>query len=188
LGSITFESFESGTLDNGNIITREFILTEELAHLHLDELKELLVVDLVSLIKENYKSGDSNLTSKEDVLTSLRHWAISCGDYENTAIHLGSSGDHVFHVVSVTWAVNVSIVTIFGLILNVSRGDRDTTLFLLRSGVDFIISLCFTTLSLSEDSSDSSGEGGFTVVNVTDSADVDVRLVPFELFFSHCIG
>jgi hypothetical protein len=26
------------------------------------------------------------------------------------------------------------------------------------------------------------------VVNVTDSADVDVRLVPFKLFFSHCIG
>mgnify|MGYP003324510913 CR=1 FL=1 len=41
LGSITFESFESGTLDNGNIIPREFILTEELAHLHLDELEKL---------------------------------------------------------------------------------------------------------------------------------------------------
>jgi hypothetical protein len=143
---------------------------------------------LVSLVKKNNERWHSNLTGKEDVLTSLRHWAVSCGNHENTTIHLGSSSDHVFHVVSVTWAVNVSIVTIFGLILNVSRGDGDTTLFLLGSGVDFIISLCFTTLSLSEDSSDSSGEGGFTVVNVTDSADVDVRLVPFELFFSHCIG
>jgi hypothetical protein len=143
---------------------------------------------LVSLIEENYQCRHSNLTSKEDVLASLRHWAISCGNHENTTVHLGSSSDHIFHVVGVTWAVNVSIVTICGLILNVSSGDGDTTLFLLRSGVDFIISLRFTTLRLSEDSSDSSGEGGFTVVNVTDSADVDVRLVPFKLFFSHCIG
>ena len=87
-----------------------------------------------------------------------------------------------------TWAVNVSVVTFFGLILNVSSGDGDTTLFLLGSGVDFIVSLSFTTLRFSEDSGDSSGEGGFAVVNVTDSADVDVRLIPFELFFSHCIG
>ena len=101
---------------------------------------------------------------------------------------MGSTGDHIFHVVSVTRAVNVSIVTIGGLILNVCSRDGDTTLFLLRSGVDLIISLCFPAHALSKDGGDSSGEGGFTVVNVTDSADVDVRLVPFELFFSHCIG
>ena len=49
---------------------------------------------------------------QEDVLTSLWHWAISQQQQQDRAVHLCSTSDHVLNVVSVSWAVNVCVVTI----------------------------------------------------------------------------
>ena len=157
LTRVTFESLESRTFDNRNVVTRVFIHGEKLAHLHLDELKKLIVVDLIGLVQENYKRGHTYLTGKQDVLTGLGHGAVCGGNHEDTSVHLSGTGDHVFDVIGVAGAVNVGIVTNFGLILNVSSGDRDTTLFLLGSGVDFVISFRFTATCLGKDSRDSGG-------------------------------
>ena len=72
------------------------------------------------------------------MLTSLGHRAVGGGDHEDGAVHLGSTSDHVLDVVSVTGAVNVSVVTILGLVLDVSDRDRDAALTLLGSLVDLV--------------------------------------------------
>ncbi len=60
-------------------------------------------------------------------------------NHEDRAVHLGSTSDHVLDVVSVTWAVHVSVVTSFGLVLNVRRVDGDTALLLFGSLVDLVV-------------------------------------------------
>ena len=71
---------------------------------------------------------------------SLRHGAVSSRNNQDSAVHLSSTGDHVLNIVSMSGAVNVSIVTFVGLILNVSGIDGDTTLSLFGSLIDHIIS------------------------------------------------
>jgi hypothetical protein len=57
---------------------------------------------------------------------------------QDRAVHLGSTGDHVLHIVSVTWAVNVSVVTIVEFIFNVRSVDGDTTSFFFWRAVDLV--------------------------------------------------
>src|SRR5690606_8197725 len=99
--------------------------------------------------------------------------------------HLGSTGDHVLHVVGVARAVNVRVVTNFGVVLYVSGVDGDTTSLLFRSGVDLVEVDTSGTEHFGADASQSSGQSGFTVVNVTNGANVDVRFCTFEFFLSH---
>ena len=69
--------------------------------------------------------GTFDLASKQYVLTSLRHRARQlAATTRDCAIHLGSTGDHVFHVVSVARTVNVCVVTCFRLVLDVRNSDR----------------------------------------------------------------
>ena len=122
------------------------------------------------------------------MFTSLWHRAVgSCND-EDCAVHLSSAGDHVFNIVGVSRAVNVSVVTGFGFIFDVSGVDRDTTSFLFRSFVDFVVfhDFCFTLGCAIH--GDCSSKGGLTMVNVADSADVNVRFCSFKFSFCHCLN
>ena len=114
------------------------------------------------------------------MLTSLRHGAVSSGTNENSAVHLGSTGDHIFHIISVPGAVNVSVVTIFGLILDVCCRNCDTTLALLGCTVDLVVGTLFSKSLISKSGGDSSSQRGFAVVNVTNRTHIHVRLVTFE--------
>ena len=109
------------------------------------------------------------------MLTSLRHRTISGRANQDCTVHLSSTGDHVLHIVSVTWAVNVSVVTDQRVVFNVRGVDGDTTSFFFWCAVDFIeINDCGTE-HFGANASQSSSQSGFTVVNVTDGANVDVR-------------
>ena len=72
------------------------------------------------------------------MLVGLRHWTVGCSNYEDCTVHLSSTGNHVLNVICVAWAVYVCIVTVLGLILNVSGVDGDTTLFLFWGVIDLI--------------------------------------------------
>ena len=66
--------------------------------------------------------GTPDLTGeKQNVLTGLGHGAVSRGNNQNSAVHLSSAGNHVLDVVGMAGAVNMSIVTGLGVILNVRR-------------------------------------------------------------------
>ena len=88
---VSFERLERGSLDDGNIITGELVLAEEVADLHLDEVEKLLVIDLVGLVEEDNHGGDPDLTGEQDVLTGLGHGAIGGADHENGSVHLGGN-------------------------------------------------------------------------------------------------
>ena len=106
--------------------------------LHLNELQHFLVVYHIALVQEYYQTGNVYLTSEKHVLTCLRHRTISSSTNQDSTVHLSSTSNHVLYIVSVTGTVNVCIVTFSCFILNVSRVDSDTTLFLLRSVVNLV--------------------------------------------------
>ena len=186
--SISFERLESGTLHERNVVAGELIHAEKLAHFHFDKLKKLFVVDLVGLVEENHDRGDTHLAGKQDVLTRLGHRAVCSGDNKDRTVHLGGTGDHVLHVVGVPGAINVCVVTIGGLILDVCSRNGDSALAFLRSGVDVSIGHRFTTASFRQHRCDRGGQRRFAVVDVSNCSHVDVRFIPFELFFGHCMG
>ena len=129
---------EGGHADDGDVVAVELVLGEELAHLHLDELDELLVVDHVALVERDDQGGHADLAGEQHVLTRLRHRAVGGGDHEDRAVHLGRAGDHVLDVVGVTRAVDVRVVARLGLVLDVRDRDRDAALTLLGSLVDLV--------------------------------------------------
>ena len=180
---LTVEGAESGAADYRGGVARELVLGKKITNLFLNEVKELLIVNHVALVQENDDIRNTYLTSKEDVLTGLGHRTIGSSNYEDSAIHLSSTGDHVLDVVSVARAVNVSVVTLGGIVLNVGGVDGDTTSLLLRSVVDLIElkSLAYTVV-LSKNGGDCRGKSGLTVIDVSNGSNVDVHAVTYKLF------
>ena len=115
----------------------------------------------------------------------LGHGAVSGGNDQDSAVHLGSTGDHVLDIVGVARAVNVRIVTLGGLILHVSGVDGDTTLALFGSLIDGSVIGVLSTALQSQILGDSGGQGGLTMVDVTDGADVNVGLSSLKFLLSH---
>ena len=182
----SLQSLQSGATNDRGVVAREVVLGQQLTDLHLDQIQQLLVVDHIALVHEDNDIGHADLTSQQDVLTGLGHGTIGSSNDQDSAVHLSSTSDHVLDVVSMARAVNVSIVTSVGLILNVSGVDRDTTSTLLRSLIDVgvVHELCVALQC--QVLGDSSGQSGLAVVNVTDGADVNMRLRTVELcLFSH---
>ena len=120
------------------------------------------------------------------MLTGLSHRTVGSSNHEDCAVHLSSTGDHVLDVVGVAGCVNVCVVALIGLVLNVRDVNGNTALTLLRSGVDHaeVTLLVQVRVLVSQHLGDGSGQGGLTVVNVTNGTDVNVRLGALELSLS----
>ena len=82
-------------------------------------------------------------------------------------------------------AVDVCVVTVSSGVFHVGGVDRDTTSLFFRSVVDFIETLCSGETLSSKSRADCCSKSGFTVVNVTDGADVAMRLTSVKMFFCH---
>ncbi len=183
--STLLQGDQSATADDRSVITGEVILVQQLPDLHLDQLLELFVVDLVALVHENNDVRNTNLTRQQDVLAGLGHRAVSSGNHQNSAVHLSGTGDHVLHVVGVSRAVHMSVVTAVALVLHVGRSNGNAAGLLLRSLVDLVkrSEVCETSQRL--DPRNRSGQRRLAMVNVTNGADVYVRLVANKLLFGH---
>ena len=142
-----FQSLQSGTADNGKVITGELILVKEFTNFHLDQVKELFVINHVALVHEYYDVRYADLTCKQNVLTCLSHNTIGSCYYEDSAVHLCCAGNHVLDIVSVAGAVNVCVMSFSCLILDVSSRDGDSSLSLFGSLVDLIESDSCTACS-----------------------------------------
>ncbi len=183
---VALERLQRRPDDERDVVAREVVLGQQLADLDLDELEELLVVDHVRLVEEHDHVRHADLAGEQDVLARLRHRAVGGRDHEDRAVHLRGARDHVLHVVGVARAVDVGVVTVLGLVLDVRRRDRDAALLLLRSVVDLVEAARLPAVRLGEHLRDGSGQRRLAVVDVTDRADVDVRLVALELLLGHC--
>jgi len=83
-------------------------------------------------------------------------------------------------------AIDVGVVTGGGFVFDVRGRDRDTTSLLFRSGVDRRVILELAAEALGADLGQRGGQRGLAVIDVTDGADVDVRLGALELTLCHC--
>jgi len=181
----TIQSAKSRTLDERSVVTIEIVSRQQFTHFHFNELQHFGVIHHVALIHEHYQSRHVHLAGQQDVLASLRHRTIGSSNHDDSTVHLSSTCYHVLHIVSVSRAVNVCIVTSCSLILNVRSIDRDTTLLFFGSIVNLIKRLNFRQTLLCQNRSDSGGQSSLTVVNVTNCTNVYVRFGTFEFLFSH---
>src|SRR5690606_8495807 len=186
---VGLERLETRHAHDRRVVAVELLRGEELAHLHLDELEDLIVVDHVGLVQRDEQVRHADLTGEQDVLARLGHRTVGRGDHQDRAVHLGGTGDHVLDVVGVTRGVDVRVVALRRLVLDVRDVDRDTALLLLGSRVDLVeVALDVrrqVRVRVRERLRDRRRQRRLTVVDVTDGADVDVRLGPLELGLSH---
>ncbi len=77
------------------------------------------------------------------------------------------------------------VVTGRGIVFNVRGVDGDTTCFFFRRVVDLVECTSLATVGFCQNGSDGSGQRCFTMVNVADSTDVNVRFCTFKFFFRH---
>src|SRR3954467_5829837 len=187
---VALERLQRRDADDRDVVAGELVLRQQLADLELDELEDLLVVDHVGLVQRHDDRRDADLAGQEDVLLGLRHRAVGRGDDEDRAVHLRGTRDHVLDVVSVTRAVDVRVVTRLRLVLDVRDRDRDATLALLRRLVDLVERRegVEVRVLVVQDLGDGSGQRRLAMVDVTDGADVDVRLGPLELGLRHFLS
>jgi hypothetical protein len=180
-----FESGERRTLDDRNVVAREFVLRQQFAHFHLDELEQLRIVDHVALVQEHDERRNADLTGEQNVLAGLRHRAVGSRHDQDRAVHLSGAGDHVLHIVGVARAVDVGVVAVRGLILDVSGRDGDAARLLFRRLVDLVVGGESRAAGFRQHLGDRCGQRGLAVVDVTDRADVAMRLGALEFSFSH---
>jgi hypothetical protein len=118
------------------------------------------------------------------MLPGLGHRTISCAYYQDSPVHLGGARDHVFDVVCVAWAVNVSVVTVLCGILLVRGGYSNPTLALLGSVVylleGHLVVGWVIRYALCQNPCYSRGKGSLAMVYMSYSAYVQVRLVPLK--------
>lgn len=183
---VTLERLERRDPHNRGVLV-EFLGSQQLADLHLDEFEQLLVVHCVGLVQRYQDVGHTHLTRQQNVLAGLGHRAVGGGDHQDRTVHLRGAGDHVLDVVGVARGVDVCVVPLVGLVLHVRDVDGDTALTLLGGVVDLVECLRLVQIGefVVQDLGDSRGQGGLAVVNVTDGPDVDVGLGPLELRLRH---
>ena len=131
------QSTKCRTTNNWSILLVT-ILLKNLVNFHFNEVKHFLIVNHIALVQENNQTRYVYLTSEQYVLTSLWHRTISSSYNQDSTIHLCSTSNHVLYIVSVTRTVYVCIVTFSCFVLNMSRVNGDTTLFLFRSIINLI--------------------------------------------------
>ena len=185
VGRSNFKCFQSGTTDNGDVIAREVVGGQQISDIHFYEFKKFFVVNEVGLVHKYNDIRNAYLTSKKDVFTSLRHRTIGRSTNKDSTVHLSSTSDHVFNIVSVARAVNVCIVTSIRLIFNVSGINCNTTCSFFGCFIDFIISHLLCTTASSHNHRDSCGQSRFTVVNVANRTNVNVGFASVKFSFSH---
>src|SRR5690606_39115676 len=183
---VPFQGQLGRTLDDRRVVAGKVVLGQQLAHFHLDQLKQLFVVNHVGLVQEHDNVRHANLTRQQDVLAGLGHGAVSGRAHQNGPVHLGRTRNHVLHIVSVTRAIDVRVVTVGRLVLNVRGADGDAACLFFGSSVDLVVALGFARAELfGQHRGDRRRQRGFAVVNVANRAHVYVRFGPLKLTFCH---
>ena len=119
------------------------------------------------------------------MLAGLRHRTVSSRHNQDRAVHLRRARDHVLHIIRMARAVDMRVVTVVCLILNMRRRDCDATRLLFRRLVDLIVRRERRAAGLRKDPRDRSRQRRLAVINMTDRANVAVRLRTLKLRLRH---
>jgi hypothetical protein len=102
----------SRTLDDRRIITVESIRSQQFADFHFYQFQQFRIIHQIYFVHENDDTGNTYLAGQQDMFFRLGHRTVSSSHHQDSAVHLGSAGDHIFYIVSVTRTVHVRIVTV----------------------------------------------------------------------------
>src|SRR3954454_23891401 len=187
---VALQRLQRRDTDDRDVVARELVGRQELTYLELDQLEDLLVVDHVGLVQRHHDVGHTDLAREQHVLLGLRHRAVGRRHDQDRAVHLRGTRDHVLDVVGVTGTVDVRVVALVGLVLDVRDGDGDAAGLLLRRLVDLVERRegVQVRVLLVKHLRDRGRQRRLAMVDVTDGADVDVRLVPLELRLRHWVS
>ena len=172
-------------LDDRDLVARKLVLREQLAHLELDQLQQLRVVDLVDLVEVDHDRRHPDLAREQNVLAGLRHRPVGRADHQDRAVHLRRTGDHVLDVVGMARAVDMRVVAFRRLVLDVRGVDRDPARLLLGRLVDLVVARVGRAAGLRQNLGDRRGQRRLAVVHVTDRAHIRMRLRPLKLRLRH---
>ena len=111
----------------------------------------------------------------------LRHRAVRRAHHQDRAVHLRRPSDHVLHVVRVTRAINVRVVTVLRLVLHVRRVDRDPACLLFRRRIDLVVLLRLAAELRRQHRRDRRRQRRLPMVHVSNRAHVHVRLRTLEI-------
>jgi hypothetical protein len=182
---VAFHGELGAAVDDGGSITGEVILVEQLANFHFNEFEQFSIIHHVALVQEHDDVRHAHLASQQDVLAGLGHGAVGSGTNQNGAVHLSRASDHVFNVISVSGAVNVRVMAVSRFVFNVRGVDGNAAGLFFRGCIDLVVAFGGTAKLGRQHRGDGCGQGGLAVIDVTNGADVDVRLGTCEFFFSH---
>ena len=185
LAASAVERVERAAADDGNVVAGEIVLVQQVADFELDQVEQLGIVDHVDLVHEHDDGRHADLVGEQDMLAGLRHRAVVGADDQDGAVHLGGAGDHVLDVVGVSGAIDVRVVALGGFVLDVRDGDGDAALFLFGRLVDLIEGDEGGQFLRGEDLGNRGGQSCLAVIDMTDRADVGVRLGAFEFSLAH---
>mmetsp|Transcript_18471 Transcript_18471/g.36981 ORF Transcript_18471/g.36981 Transcript_18471/m.36981 type:complete len:225 (-) Transcript_18471:213-887(-) len=132
-------SCQSTATYDRRIVTWELVKVQQFTYFQLYQLQQLLVINLVYLVQKHHQRRYADLARKKDMFARLWHGAISGRYYQNSTINLSCSSDHVLDVISMSWAVNVSVMSGFSLVLDMCSVDSDTTCTFLWGAINVIV-------------------------------------------------
>ena len=111
------------TTDHRRVIARESVLVQQLANFELDQIQQLRIIHQVAFVQKHDQRRNVHLASQQHVLASLRHGAVGGRHDQDRTVHLSGTRDHVFDVVGVARAIDMSVVPLVAFILDV--GNRN---------------------------------------------------------------
>src|ERR1700730_7277440 len=185
LALVPFQRLQRRPNHNRRLITGELVHRQQLAHFHLNELQQLLVVHHVRFVHEHHDVRHSHLTRQQNVLARLRHRPVRRRHHQDRSVHLRRTRDHVLHIVRVTGAVHVRVVPLLALVLHVRGGNRDPARLLFRCLVNLVIRHELTPVRLGHHLRQRRRQRRLAVIHVSNRPHVHVRLAAFELLFRH---
>src|SRR6266404_5597140 len=183
---IPFQSLQRAAPDHRYLVARKFIGAQQLPHFQFHQLQQLRVVNRVRLVHEHHHCRHSHLPRQQNMFPRLRHRPISRRHYQDRAVHLRRTRDHVLHIVSVPRTIDVRIMPVRRLILHVRRGDRDPAGFLFRRLIYLIEShKMHFRIPLRQHLRDRRRQRRLAVIHVPDCPNVHVRLTSIKFLFAH---
>src|SRR5438309_642371 len=182
---VPLERLQRRPNDDRGLLAGKLVRGEQLPHLHLHQLQQLLVVDHVRLVHVHHHARHPHLARQQDVLACLRHRPIRRRHHQYRPIHLRRSRDHVLHVVRMSRAVHVRVVPVLALVLHVRGRDRDPARLLLGRLVNLVVRHEGPTVGLGHHLRQRRRQGRLPMVHVTNRPHVYVRLVALEFLFGH---
>ena len=188
---IALQRLERRDAHDRQVVAREAVALEQVAHLELDQVEQLGIVDRVDLVQGDDDVRHVDLLGEQHVLARLRHRAVDRAHDQDRAVHLRGAGDHVLDVVGVARAVDVRVVPVRRAVLDVARRDRQNLGLVaaaLRLGGlgHFVVRHELGPALVGGHLGQRRGQRRLAVVDVADRAHVHVRLRTIKLLLRHC--